>query len=147
VPSQLWYANHADIAVALTACWFSDKYFASCCNKYYGTNFISAVPTSLLIAPGLRTIKFLFSLQAMMDRERKDELPQMQVGFIDVVCRPLYTTLSESFPWIKPLLDGCLANREKWADLAEKVSNNWGNLGVLAAHRVCKATGGRQMSL
>ena len=58
----------------------------------------------------------------MMDRERKDELPQMQVGFIDVVCRPLYTTLSESFPWIKPLLDGCLANREKWADLAEKVS-------------------------
>ena len=57
-----------------------------------------------------------------MDRERKDELPQMQVGFIDVVCRPLYTTLSESFPWIRPLLDGCLANREKWADLAEKVS-------------------------
>ena len=60
----------------------------------------------------------------MMDRERKDELPQMQVGFIDVVCRPLYTTLSESFPWIRPLLDGCLANREKWADLAEKVSQS-----------------------
>ena len=59
-----------------------------------------------------------------MDRERKDELPQMQVGFIDVVCRPLYTTLSESFPWIRPLLDGCLANREKWADLAEKVSQS-----------------------
>ena len=29
-------------------------------------------------------------LQAMMDRERKDELPQMQVGFIDVICLPLY---------------------------------------------------------
>ena len=57
-----------------------------------------------------------------MDRERKDELPQMQVEFIDAVCRPLYTTLSESFPWIKPLLDGCLSNREKWADLAEKVT-------------------------
>ena len=57
----------------------------------------------------------------MMDRERKDELPQMQVEFIDAVCRPLYSTLSDSFPWIKPLLDGCLANREKWADLAEKV--------------------------
>lgn len=28
--------------------------------------------------------------QAMMDRERKDELPQMQVGFIDVICKPLY---------------------------------------------------------
>jgi hypothetical protein len=32
---------------------------ASYVNKYYGTNFISAVPTSLLIAPGLRTIHFL----------------------------------------------------------------------------------------
>ena len=58
--------------------------------------------------------------QAMMDRDRKDELPKMQVEFIDVVCRPLYTSLSESFPWIKPLLDGCLSNRQKWTDLAEK---------------------------
>jgi hypothetical protein len=32
---------------------------ASCRNKYDGTNFISAVPTSLLIAPGLQTIQFL----------------------------------------------------------------------------------------
>jgi hypothetical protein len=32
---------------------------ASCRNKYDGTNLISAVPTSLLIAPGLRTIQFL----------------------------------------------------------------------------------------
>ncbi len=58
---------------------------------------------------------------AMMDRDRKDELPKMQVEFIDFVCVPLYTSLSESFPWIKPLLDGCLSNREKWIDLAEKV--------------------------
>jgi hypothetical protein len=34
---------------------------ASCGNKYYRTNFIYAVPSSLLIAPGLRTIQFLFS--------------------------------------------------------------------------------------
>jgi hypothetical protein len=32
----------------------------------------------------------VFRFQAMMDRERKDELPQMQVGFIDVICLPLY---------------------------------------------------------
>lgn len=36
----------------------------------------------------------------MMDRERKDELPKMQVGFIDVICLPLYRVLSETFPWI-----------------------------------------------
>ncbi|KAK7792520.1 hypothetical protein R5R35_009928 [Gryllus longicercus] len=58
---------------------------------------------------------------AMMDRERKDELPQMQVGFIDVICLPLYKVLSETFPWIKPLYDGCLENKQHWQDLAEKV--------------------------
>ena len=64
---------------------------------------------------------FLLFKKAMMDRDRKDELPKMQVDFIDAVCTPLYTSLSESFPWIQPLLDGCLSNREKWADMAEKV--------------------------
>ncbi|PSN49010.1 cGMP-specific 3', partial [Blattella germanica] len=58
---------------------------------------------------------------AMMDRERKDELPQMQVGFIDVICLPLYKVLSETFPWIQPLYDGCMENRRNWQDLAEKV--------------------------
>ncbi|KAJ8920329.1 hypothetical protein NQ315_011991 [Exocentrus adspersus] len=58
---------------------------------------------------------------AMMDRERKDELPQMQVGFIDVICLPLYRVLSETFPWMKPLYQGTLENRQHWQDLAEKV--------------------------
>jgi hypothetical protein len=50
---------------------------ASCENKYYGSNFISAVPTSLLIAPGLRTIQFLFLLlpnfRKRQERERENE--------------------------------------------------------------------------
>lgn len=58
---------------------------------------------------------------AMMDRERKDELPQMQVGFIDVICLPLYRVLSETFPWMNPLYQGTLENRQHWQDLAEKV--------------------------
>lgn len=57
----------------------------------------------------------------MMDRERKDELPQMQVGFIDVICLPLYRVLSETFPWMQPLYNGTLENRKNWQDLAEKV--------------------------
>ena len=36
-------------------------------------------------------------VQAMMDRERKYELPQMQVEFIDSVCVPLYSILSERY--------------------------------------------------
>ncbi|XP_066586223.1 cGMP-specific 3',5'-cyclic phosphodiesterase [Prorops nasuta] len=58
---------------------------------------------------------------AMMDRERRDELPQMQVGFIDDICLPLYKVLSETFPWIMPLYEGTLDNRKHWQDLAEKV--------------------------
>ncbi|XP_011296967.1 cGMP-specific 3',5'-cyclic phosphodiesterase [Fopius arisanus] len=58
---------------------------------------------------------------AMMDRERRDELPQMQVGFIDVICLPLYKVLSETFPWIMPLYEGTAENRKHWQDLAEKV--------------------------
>ncbi|KFB44690.1 AGAP004119-PA-like protein [Anopheles sinensis] len=58
---------------------------------------------------------------AMMDRERKDELPKMQVGFIDVICMPLYKVLTEAFPWISPLYEGTLDNRQHWQDLAEKV--------------------------
>lgn len=58
---------------------------------------------------------------AMMDRERKDELPKMQVGFIDVICIPLYRVLSETFPWINPLYEGTVENRKHWQDLAEKV--------------------------
>ncbi|XP_076294997.1 phosphodiesterase 6 [Lasioglossum baleicum] len=58
---------------------------------------------------------------AMMDREKRDELPQMQVGFIDVICLPLYKVMSETFPWIMPLYDGTMENRKHWQDLAEKV--------------------------
>lgn len=53
--------------------------------------------------------------------ERKDELPKMQVGFIDVICVPLYRMLSDTFPWIRPLYDGTMDNRKHWQDLAEKV--------------------------
>lgn len=45
----------------------------------------------------------------------------MQVGFIDVICLPLYRVLTDTFPWIKPLLDGTIENRKHWHDLAEKV--------------------------
>ena len=29
--------------------------------------------------------------------------------------------LSESFPWVKPLYDGCARNKENWQRLAEQV--------------------------
>lgn len=33
----------------------------------------------------------------------------------------LKQALSESFPWVKPLYDGCERNKEQWEKLAEQV--------------------------
>ncbi|MFT7819177.1 cAMP and cAMP-inhibited cGMP 3',5'-cyclic phosphodiesterase 10A isoform X5 [Arapaima gigas] len=43
----------------------------------------------------------------MMDRDKKDEVPQGQVGFYNAVAIPCYTTLSKIFPPASPLLRAC----------------------------------------
>ncbi|EFX88338.1 hypothetical protein DAPPUDRAFT_311486 [Daphnia pulex] len=58
---------------------------------------------------------------AMFDRDEKDNLPKMQIGFIDSICLPLYRALSESFPWVKPVYETCLSNREQWKKLSDLV--------------------------
>jgi hypothetical protein len=65
-------------------------------STFKGTPMVWQVDLSYLpnYKKSLRTIS-LFLVEAMMDRERKDELPQMQVEFIDSVCVPLYSILSE----------------------------------------------------
>lgn len=68
-----------------------------------------------------QSITLVTSTVYHVNRERKDELPQMQVSFIDIICLPLYKMMSETFPWIKPLYNGTLDNRNHWQDLAEKV--------------------------
>jgi hypothetical protein len=56
----------------------------------------------------------------MMDRAKKDKLPQMQVGFIDTICLPIYQHLSDHYLEFKPLLDFCLENRKNWKQLADE---------------------------
>ncbi|PWA25693.1 hypothetical protein CCH79_00001509 [Gambusia affinis] len=48
----------------------------------------------------------------MMDRDKKDEVPQGQVGFYNSVAIPCYMTLSELFPPSSPLLNAC--NTQLW---------------------------------
>ena len=55
----------------------------------------------------------------MMDRRKKDELPKMQVGFIDFVCMPLYKVLADLIPPLEPLHDGVKTNRSNWQLLAD----------------------------
>ncbi|XP_078354204.1 cGMP-specific 3',5'-cyclic phosphodiesterase-like [Oculina patagonica] len=56
----------------------------------------------------------------MMDRKKKDDLPKMQVGFIDFICMPVYKLFYDLEPCLKPLYDGCVDNKNNWQALADK---------------------------
>ncbi|XP_008430734.1 dual 3',5'-cyclic-AMP and -GMP phosphodiesterase 11A isoform X3 [Poecilia reticulata] len=54
---------------------------------------------------------------AIFDRNRKDELPALQLEWIDGICRPLYQALLKLNRKLKPMVDGINGNREKWQEL------------------------------
>ncbi|XP_030047651.1 cGMP-specific 3',5'-cyclic phosphodiesterase isoform X2 [Microcaecilia unicolor] len=54
----------------------------------------------------------------LMNREKKDKIPSMQVGFIDAICIQLYEALTQVSEACFPLLDGCRKNKESWQILA-----------------------------
>lgn len=45
---------------------------------------------------------------AMMDREKANQLPQMQVGFMKSICLPCYELIAAMVPEAQQLLDRCL---------------------------------------
>lgn len=50
-----------------------------------------------------------------MNREKKDELPKMQISFIDTICLPIYQSFARLGPSpMKILLNGVIDNREAW---------------------------------
>ena len=50
-----------------------------------------------------------------MNREKKDDLPKMQMSFIDTICFPIYEAFSKLCPvQMKVLLKGVMSNREAW---------------------------------
>ncbi|KAK2852034.1 hypothetical protein Q5P01_008310 [Channa striata] len=56
----------------------------------------------------------------LMNRDKRDKIPSMQVSFIDAICIQLYETLAGMSEFCSPLLDGCLKNRQHWKRLAEE---------------------------
>ncbi|XP_036071912.1 dual 3',5'-cyclic-AMP and -GMP phosphodiesterase 11A isoform X3 [Oryzias melastigma] len=54
---------------------------------------------------------------AIFDRNRKDELPALQLEWIDGICKPLYQALLKLNRKLQPMLDGIEANRERWQEL------------------------------
>ncbi|XP_068101541.1 dual 3',5'-cyclic-AMP and -GMP phosphodiesterase 11A [Hyperolius riggenbachi] len=57
---------------------------------------------------------------AIFDRNRKDELPRLQLEWIDNICLPLYETLVKINGKLKPMLDSVIINRDKWEELHQK---------------------------
>ncbi|KAG7257334.1 hypothetical protein CRUP_011282 [Coryphaenoides rupestris] len=56
----------------------------------------------------------------LMNREKRDKIPSMQVSFIDAICTQLYETLAGMSEHCSPLLNGCQQNRQHWKRLAEQ---------------------------
>ncbi|XP_051577105.1 dual 3',5'-cyclic-AMP and -GMP phosphodiesterase 11A-like [Myxocyprinus asiaticus] len=54
---------------------------------------------------------------AIFDRNRKDELPVLQLEWIDGICKPLYEALVKLNRKLHPMVDGIDANRKKWDEL------------------------------
>ncbi|XP_059583232.1 dual 3',5'-cyclic-AMP and -GMP phosphodiesterase 11A [Alligator mississippiensis] len=57
---------------------------------------------------------------AIFDRNRKDELPRLQLEWIDSICMPLYESLVKLNMKLKPMLDSVATNRSKWEELHQK---------------------------
>ncbi|KAJ7324144.1 hypothetical protein JRQ81_017164 [Phrynocephalus forsythii] len=55
----------------------------------------------------------------MMDRNKSDELPKLQVGFIDFVCTFVYKEFSRFHKEITPMFDGLQNNRVEWKSRAD----------------------------
>ncbi|XP_015205523.2 rod cGMP-specific 3',5'-cyclic phosphodiesterase subunit alpha isoform X2 [Lepisosteus oculatus] len=56
----------------------------------------------------------------MMDRNKADELPKLQCGFIDFVCSFVYKEFSRFHVEITPMLERLLNNRKEWKALQEE---------------------------
>uniref|UniRef100_A0A8C6L706 Phosphodiesterase n=1 Tax=Nothobranchius furzeri TaxID=105023 RepID=A0A8C6L706_NOTFU len=67
----------------------------------------------------------------MMDRDKKDEVPQGQVGFYNSVAIPCYTTLSDLFPPSSLLLKACNTEWAAGLDPTEPCSSFWDLLKTL----------------
>ncbi|GAB6031988.1 hypothetical protein CHUAL_010366 [Chamberlinius hualienensis] len=56
--------------------------------------------------------------QALMDRERKHELPLLQISWIRDICLPLYKSLTKVNSRFECMARGAMTNIEQWAELA-----------------------------
>ncbi|KAJ1522272.1 hypothetical protein ONE63_002574 [Megalurothrips usitatus] len=54
----------------------------------------------------------------IMNREKEDQLPLMQVGFIDSICLPIYESFAVLSDKLEPLVEGVRYNKQMWLQMA-----------------------------
>ncbi|XP_055547758.1 dual 3',5'-cyclic-AMP and -GMP phosphodiesterase 11-like isoform X3 [Wyeomyia smithii] len=63
----------------------------------------------------------------IMDREKEDQLPMMQVGFIDSICLPIYEAFASLSDKLEPLVEGVRENKNHWIELAQSSKAKFAN--------------------
>ncbi|XP_021345248.1 probable 3',5'-cyclic phosphodiesterase pde-5 isoform X2 [Mizuhopecten yessoensis] len=56
----------------------------------------------------------------MMDRQKQDELPHLEVGFLVGICLPCYELMGKILPETMPMANGAKDNLRRWKELAEQ---------------------------
>jgi hypothetical protein len=56
----------------------------------------------------------------MMDREKQNELPSLEVGFLVGICLPCYELLANILPQTRPMVEGANANLKRWKEMADE---------------------------
>ena len=57
----------------------------------------------------------------MRDRAKLYKFPEMQVGYIDFICMPIYKKLSQQYPVLNTQLDYVVDNRKHWLEKSERI--------------------------
>uniref|UniRef100_A0A2A4JSA6 Phosphodiesterase n=1 Tax=Heliothis virescens TaxID=7102 RepID=A0A2A4JSA6_HELVI len=60
----------------------------------------------------------------MMDRNKPDEQPSSQVGFLSQICIPCYSILYHILPHTRPMYIMALKNLERWKDRADNIEKS-----------------------
>ncbi|XP_023708360.1 dual 3',5'-cyclic-AMP and -GMP phosphodiesterase 11 isoform X1 [Cryptotermes secundus] len=60
----------------------------------------------------------------IMNREKEDQLPLMQVGFIDSICLPIYESFAVLSDKLEPLVEGVRQNKQHWLEIAGLQNHN-----------------------
>ncbi|RZF41138.1 hypothetical protein LSTR_LSTR010790 [Laodelphax striatellus] len=76
------------------------------------------VTTEFLVQGDKERHELKIQPQALMDRERQHELPQLQIRWINDICLPLYNSLGQMNPKLNVMTDGALENMAHWAEKA-----------------------------